>query len=95
MFATLYKWEGERKNVLPPGSREFTMEELKELVGGYFEIFQMSKRTCKRLGVPKGSILVCNEEGRLLNLPPNIVVSQASGTTFCGNIIVCSSKLVS
>lgn len=39
-----------------------TLESMQELVGGYLEIIRLK---------PEGLIIVCNEEGRILNLPYN------------------------
>lgn len=68
---------------LPDG--ELSLEFMQEVVGGYIEI------------VPIGSNLyiVCNEEGKLIELPPNptaTIICMAFG--FCddivGNVIICT-----
>ena len=53
---------GEPQEIAPKNGKLFTVEELHELVGGYFEI------ACQ---LRNGSILVVNEEGRRMNYVRN------------------------
>jgi hypothetical protein len=94
MFAKIYKWaEGKSENALPPNSTPFTVKQLQEIVGGYFDIVELSPKICKRLGAPAGSIAVVNENGRYC-APENAAVSLAIRTTMYGDILVCSNELV-
>lgn len=45
------------------GTVEHTLEAMKEVVGGWIETVPMGE----------GFVLVCNEEGMLLNLPQNMI----------------------
>ena len=52
-----------------------TLEALQELVGGYIEFVPIRRNV--------GAI--CNEEGRLIGLPPNCIIR---GIDFCGTVVV-------
>ena len=54
-----------------------TLENLKEIVGGYIEC----------IDVFDGVICVCNEEGKLLNLPPNFLFM---GDYIAGDVFFCA-----
>ena len=55
------------------------LENLQRTVGGYIETITIGKIT-----------IICNEEGKLLNLEPNIPLGNVD--YLCGNIIVCGIK---
>lgn len=55
-----------------------TLENLKELVGGYIE--------CVDFGF-NNILMICNEEGKLLGLPPNFVFR---GDIIVGDVFFCS-----
>ena len=55
-----------------------TLERMQKLVGGYIEFVYVNDR---------GIILVCNEEGLLLNLPPNEQVAKMYGIALVGDVI--------
>jgi len=52
-----------------------TLEDLQAAVGGYIETFTFATDAC----------VVCNEEGRLLDLPYNC---DLLGVSFCGTILI-------
>ena len=54
-----------------------TLQALQKIVGGYIETVASRVR--------RGVVLVCNEEGRFENLPPNGIID---GVGFVGNVIV-------
>lgn len=54
-----------------------TLEALQELVGGYIETFT----------VASDCVLICNEEGRLRDLPANF---WFCGNLFVGPVFICS-----
>jgi hypothetical protein len=55
------------------------LESCQAIVGGYIE--------CCQLGM--GITLVCNEEGKLINLPPNRIVSK---DIICGNFFITKTN---
>lgn len=57
----IYKANGEVIETSPKNGTNYTLEELKEIVGGYIEIIHLTEN----------KIMVVNEEGKLNNLPYN------------------------
>lgn len=78
-MATIYKTDGSFMETKPRNGRDFSLEELKEVVEGYIEIVYL----------PKGMMMVVNEEGHLLKLEPNLLASQLAGQFIVGNVLVC------
>lgn len=72
----------------PKNNKVFTLEELKSVVGGYIEIVPLNE----------GYSMVINEDGKLLNLPINVVatrVYRASRNIYdiiVGNVLICNNK---
>lgn len=61
-----------------------TLEEMQRLVGGHIEIYPV----CFEHSI----ILVCNEEGKLVDLPATALVvadKRLSPEVICGNFFVC------
>lgn len=54
-----------------------TLENLKEIVGGYIECFHIFDNI----------LCVCNEEGKLMGLPPNFVFN---GDIIVGDVFFCA-----
>ena len=61
---------------------EPTLNNLQTLVGGYIEIIPISKKQS----------LVVNEEGLLLNLPRNNLVTALTNRNIVGNVVVIDNK---
>lgn len=80
--------DGREEFIEPKNGTDFSLEELKTIVGGYIEI------------VPLGDerIMVVNEEGRLLNLPHNYTASRITSAqgivNIVGNVLVCHTSMV-
>ena len=93
-MATLFKvrqvnhncTEATWEEVKPKNGTDFTLEELQEFVGGYIEIITLGG----------GKIMVVNEEGWLLNLPPNWAATTryGLGSVIAGNALVCNDEEV-
>lgn len=60
-MAQIYKTNGEVIEVEPKNGKDFKDKELNEIVGGYFELVQISE----------DQFMVVNEKGKLNNLPFN------------------------
>lgn len=89
-MAKLIKSNGEVSEVCPKNGTDFQLDELQGFVGGLIEIvYPMT-------GAPKGTILVVNEEGKLINLPVNGVASAMMGFTdaIVGDVLLCESSQV-
>lgn len=54
---------------------ENTLQAFQDFVGGYIETITIADDLC----------IVCNEDGRLMNLPPNCTIC---GVAFVGNIMI-------
>lgn len=61
---TVIRTNGEITELKPKG-RRVSLEELQAAVGGYIEMVTL-----------KNKIIICNEEGKLMNLPLNEKVTQ-------------------
>ena len=78
----IYKSNGEVTEVEPKNGKNFTLEELQEIVGGYFEPIYL----------PKGMVLAVNEEGLLKNLPFNEKVSNMTMKLIVGDVLLCNKS---
>lgn len=87
-MAKLIKTSGEVINVTPKNEgKPFTLEELKEYVGGWIECIYLNKH----------QVMVINEEGKLLNLPYNTIATEAYRLAFqptndfiVGDALICT-----
>ena len=61
MTDIIYKTNGGVTEISPKNRTYYTLEELKEIVGGYIEIIHLTEN----------KIMVINDEGKLINLPHN------------------------
>jgi hypothetical protein len=89
-MAILVKTNGEIEYVSPQNDSDFSLNELKNFVGGYIEILPLGKE-----------LMVINEEGKLLGLPYNEnatarLQSQygANSDYIVGNALICSAKQI-
>ena len=55
--------------------------EYQRLVGGYIEVYTLPDE--------ENLVIICNEEGRLLGLLPNI---EYRGVPFCGNVLIAATE---
>ena len=88
-MAYIYKSNGEIIETSPKNKKDFSLKELKEIVGGYIEILDL-----------KDAYMVINEEGKLLDLPLNV---DATTLYMCitnindyivGDVLVCPKKQI-
>lgn len=85
MAAKIIKANGLIRDITPAGDT-FTLEELQEIVGGYIELAWL----------PHGMVLVVNEEGKLKNLPVNVVATELyKADVIVGDVLLCNEKLIS
>jgi hypothetical protein len=54
------------------------LKTLQEAVGGYIEI----------IDIGNGEVLIVNEEGNMLGLPPNHVATKMLGKSIVGNVVL-------
>lgn len=89
MLSTVITTDGLHRNVEPSNGTDFSLEELKEFVGGYIEIVYLSK----------SQVMVVNEEGKLIGLESNpcaTLLVQIAGhrDTIVGNVLVCDTSKI-
>ena len=87
-MATLIRVNGSRETVTPATPPAFTLEEMHGFVGGYIELLQCGD----------GSIMILNEEGKLIGLPRNplaTVYAQARVDLLPGDYIAGDAVIVS
>lgn len=99
-FAFLLKTDGTKEAVAPKNSKDFSYEELRGFVNGYFDVLVLPRPH-------NGLTLVVNDEGILDGLPPNEEASRYWNECYpidkfpynnlgylVGNILVCKSEMV-
>ncbi len=79
-MAKLLKTSGEIEEISPRNGKEFELEELQKMVGGYIEVV--------RPLTGKG-FLVLNEEGLRMKLAPNGAASMLYGRPIVGDVVFC------
>lgn len=89
MLSTVITTDGLHRNVEPSNGTDFSLEELKEFVGGYIEIVHLNK----------SQVMVVNEEGKLIGLEPNpfaTLLVQIAGhrDIIVGNVLVCDTSKI-
>lgn len=88
-YTYIYKSNGEVIETSPKNEKDFSLKELKEIVGGYIEILDL-----------KDAYMVINEEGKLLNLPFNLNATRTYqhfariGDYIVGDVLVCSKEQI-
>ena len=81
----IYKTNGEVIETSPKNGTNYTLDELREIVGGYIDIRYLTDN----------KIMVINDEGKLINLPHNenatILFRLCINTTdlIVGDVLVC------
>ncbi len=91
-MAILIKPNGTKSWVRPANGKEFELEEIQALVGGYIEIISLNE----------SEVMVVNEEGKLLGLPINRKASQkawrsraiALSDYVVGDVVICGVNQV-
>ena len=81
--AILFKTDG-TISYIKPIDNYFTISELQLLVGGNIELYP------QKIG---GCLIVCNEEGLLINLPKNKLFKIYSAIALVGNILLCPEMI--
>ena len=90
--ARVIKTNGEVIEVTPKNGTDFSLEEMQGVVGGLIEI----------IDTPDGKqIMVLNEEGKLEDLPFNMIATGIAvkdfglvGDYIAGDVLVCPSEMV-
>jgi len=89
-MAKLIKANGEETEVTPKNGSEFSLEELREFVGGYIEV----------VPTKDNQLMVLNEEGQIHRLPVNTKATEltrgvvANDDLIVGDVLVCDRDQV-
>lgn len=81
------KANGTMLYVEPANKTDYTLDELKRIVGGHIEVINLEKR-----------YLVVNEDGKILRLPYNTLATNwyltaCGGSDFiCGDALLCEKE---
>jgi len=89
----LIRVDGTEEDYLPANGKEFTLEEMQGVVGGYIEI----------IGLNQGRVMVLNEEGKLEGLLKNTKATEMArpgefifaGDYICGDVLVAEPGEIS
>lgn len=84
MESVIIKTDGSRIVTNPKNGKDFQLDELQKIVGGYIEIVHL----------PNGQIMVVNEEGLIHGLPYNADASIEAMDIIVGDVLVCDSEKV-
>ena len=89
-MAKIIYCDGTSKHVEPKNGKDFSLEELQSIVGGYIEIHLLNNNL----------IMVINEEGKLCDLEYNAVATNeyrrvyATTDWIVGDVLICDSNQV-
>ena len=88
-MAQIIRVDGTLTDVEPENGTDFKLEELKDIVGGYIEIIDL----------PRGMILVIDEEGKCKDKPHNPTATVAFQLTgrkdwIAGDVLLCRVEQV-
>lgn len=80
--------DGLLKKVDPANGTDFSLNELNEIVDGYIEVLHIGDK-----------LLVCNEEGKLNNLPYNVKATRLINAVgikdyIVGNVLFCDKDKI-
>lgn len=86
-MATIYKADGTTEEIQPKNGKDFKLDELQEIVGGYIETLYLKNK----------EVMVVNEEGKLNNLSLNekatvYLLDQNYADVILGNALVCKQN---
>jgi hypothetical protein len=86
----IIKSNGTELEVVPKVGTTFSLKEMQQIVGGYIQFVYLDAN----------EIMVCNEEGKLMNLPYNEAATKLlSGTDYegdfiCGDVLIADRKSI-
>jgi hypothetical protein len=100
--AAIIKSDGTITEAKPADGKHFTLKEMQSIVGGYIEVITFTNkfRRPPHLSIPT-KLMICNEEGKLNNLPVNKKMSEIWKDYFgiysdiiVGNVLICDPDMV-
>ena len=92
MKAMVINADGTYTNVVPNNGTDFSLSELQKFVDGHIEVL---------FSLDGKNIMVLNEEGKIHDLPYNIVATNIANEMFglfgdyiAGNVLVCDCSMI-
>ena len=100
--AAIIKTDGTISEAIPTNGNQFTLKEMQGIVGGYIEtVFHAEKDRPEPHDSLPARYMVCNEEGKLNNLPINKQMSEIwkdylgyYGNIVVGNVLICDPDML-
>ena len=89
--SVIYRADGLKEPISPKNGKNFQLEELQEIVGGYIEIIHLPTLEKK---------MVMNEDGKAMELPINRLATEilrdayATSDIVVGDVLICDNKLM-
>ena len=104
-MAKILKTDNTSVEVQPKNGRDFSLEELQKIVGGFIEIVEArgimleisETGETNYSELPRNTIIVLNEEGKLMGMEFNLVASVAYGNPYdaiVGDVLLCRQSEV-
>lgn len=84
-LACVLKTDGSFYKTSPHNGKHFKMEQIQDIVGGYFQIVATDS---------KEALMAVNEDAIALGLPINRNASVVAGTTILGDALVFSQEMM-
>lgn len=87
-MAVIYKANGERETVFPDNGKDFKLEQLQKIVGGYIEVVTLGN----------DELMILNERGKLMKLPYNRDATEIYQKAFqtddfiVGDVLICKDN---
>ena len=91
-MARIIKTNGEIVPVEPKNGKDFQLEEMQQIVGGYVQLFPLLN--------DEGEVMVMNEEGKIDDLPANDKATELAerwlleGDYIVGDVLVCTNDQI-
>jgi|SRR5215471_21575236 len=87
-MATIVKTDGTQHETTPKNGKAFTLDEVHDVVGGYFETVNSID----------GRLMLLNEDGKRLELPTNMIATMLSSglrsphDVIVGDVLLCTRE---
>jgi len=89
--SVIYRADGSKELISPINGKNFQLEELQEIVGGYIEVMHLPNM---------GKKMILNEDGKSLELPINRLATELFRDSYqtsdiiVGDALICDNKLM-
>lgn len=83
-MAKIIRTDGTEISIEPKNGKDFKLNELQPIVGGYIEIVH----------IEGDNLMVVNEEGKLERLPLNVKATELARQVIVGDVLVCNKRMI-